>query len=307
MAGKIYVGDGSNKAKKPSKIYVGGSDNKAHLVKAVYVGDSSNKARKVWPTSILPNGYTQLEYLGIKTGGINPGMDYSTYPRIVIEFMVPSNASAYGASSIIHMYKDTLYTENPGSDWPTYNTDESYYSSFNVTTYDISLFEQIIDSKQGTLYGPDEGYYVKNNVVYANQTEGTLKNTKYIVDYRNNQNVYLYNSEGYYSISSHNLLYSGLTNHTFGNRNYAFVDSYDFVILGQDRGMGSDIPSSHRSCNIYSCLMYNDSTLIRNFIPSYRNSDNKLGFYDTVNRVFYKAGGDKTYAANDPDLCGHVM
>lgn len=49
---------------------------------------------------------------------------------------------------------------------------------------------------------------------------------------------------------------------------------------------------------IYSIKLYgNNNELIRNFIPCYRNSDNKPGLYDLVNNVFYtnQGTGDFTY------------
>ena len=40
-------------------------------------------------------------------------------------------------------------------------------------------------------------------------------------------------------------------------------------------------------CRLYSMKMYDDSVLIRDFVPVVRKSDNKAGLYDVVNSVFY--------------------
>lgn len=40
-------------------------------------------------------------------------------------------------------------------------------------------------------------------------------------------------------------------------------------------------------CRLYSCQIYDNGTLVRNFVPAKRNSDNKPGMYDLVNDVFY--------------------
>lgn len=50
---------------------------------------------------------------------------------------------------------------------------------------------------------------------------------------------------------------------------------------------------------LYSCKIYDDNTLLRNFVPCYKNSDNKIGLYDTVNNVFYEnqGTGNFTYGA----------
>ena len=51
------------------------------------------------------------------------------------------------------------------------------------------------------------------------------------------------------------------------------------------------------STKLYYCKVWNNGTLVRNFIPCYRKSDNVIGLYDTVNDTFYtNAGtGDFTY------------
>lgn len=49
---------------------------------------------------------------------------------------------------------------------------------------------------------------------------------------------------------------------------------------------------SHISYNrIYSLKIYNDDTLIRDFIPCYRVSDNEVGLYDLANNQFYENQG----------------
>lgn len=46
---------------------------------------------------------------------------------------------------------------------------------------------------------------------------------------------------------------------------------------------------------IYSMKIWNNNTLVRNFIPCYRKSDNEPGMYDTVNSVFYTNVGTGTF------------
>ena len=52
---------------------------------------------------------------------------------------------------------------------------------------------------------------------------------------------------------------------------------------------------------IYSCKIYENNTLIRNYIPALRTSDSKAGLYDLVNKVFYPdaAGGNFIYNRNN--------
>ena len=45
------------------------------------------------------------------------------------------------------------------------------------------------------------------------------------------------------------------------------------------------------STDLYYCKIYDGNTLIRNFMPCYRKSDNEVGLYDLVNNVFYTNQG----------------
>ena len=46
---------------------------------------------------------------------------------------------------------------------------------------------------------------------------------------------------------------------------------------------------------IFSCKMYYDEILVRNFIPCIKISDNKIGMYDLVNDVFYENEGTNEF------------
>lgn len=50
------------------------------------------------------------------------------------------------------------------------------------------------------------------------------------------------------------------------------------------------------SARVYSCKIYDDTTLIRDFVPCYRKSDNGVGLYDLANNKFYEN------ASNHSDL-----
>lgn len=47
---------------------------------------------------------------------------------------------------------------------------------------------------------------------------------------------------------------------------------------------------------LWTCKMYYNNVLVRDFIPCYRNSDNVLGLYDIVNNVFYPNNSSSTIA-----------
>jgi hypothetical protein len=48
---------------------------------------------------------------------------------------------------------------------------------------------------------------------------------------------------------------------------------------------------------LYSCKIYDNETLIRDYVPARSNSDNVLGLYDLVNDVFYTNAGTGTFIA----------
>ena len=50
---------------------------------------------------------------------------------------------------------------------------------------------------------------------------------------------------------------------------------------------------------LYLCEIYDNGTLIRDFVPCYRKADNAIGLYDTVNDVFYTNAGTGTFLKGD--------
>ena len=50
-------------------------------------------------------------------------------------------------------------------------------------------------------------------------------------------------------------------------------------------------------CKLYNFKIYVDNILVRNFIPCKRKSDNVLGLYDSINKVFYTNAGTGTFIA----------
>ena len=48
---------------------------------------------------------------------------------------------------------------------------------------------------------------------------------------------------------------------------------------------------------LYSCKIYDNGTLVRNFVPAKRNSDSVAGLYDTVNSVFYTSASSTAFSA----------
>ena len=77
----------------------------------------------------------------------------------------------------------------------------------------------------------------------------------------------------------------------------AFDTQLNFWLFG--RNSNYDSYKFYNSSKLYSCQMYYNNELVRDFIPCYRNSDNVVGLYDIVNDVFYtnQGTGDFTYGS----------
>lgn len=59
----------------------------------------------------------------------------------------------------------------------------------------------------------------------------------------------------------------------------------NFWLFG--RNSNSSNLENRAAFKMYSCKMYYNNVLVRDFIPCYRNNDNEVGLYDLVNDVFY--------------------
>ena len=256
MAKNIFIGV-NNVAKKPKNIYVG-VDGKARRVKEVFIG-VNGIARKCWPSSVLPNSYTQLEYIDMCLGMVDSNATLNA--RIIVSFSLARTYFSYGATIFYSQFGANSETSD---ELVYYRADIPQYGS----TFEFAYFKQVL--------GRDNNPY--SQVYYSNTSEGLLSYTDYTIDFLNGNNTYLYNSEGYYSISSHNLIGS------FTKQTPKSGSTKTTSFFGP--GFGSGNGSIGKA---YYMKIYNGSTLIRDFYPCYRNSDKYLGYYDTVNKIFYPA------------------
>ena len=121
--------------------------------------------------------------------------------------------------------------------------------------------------------GNKSRFYYKDGTIDNSIGTITLSKNKVVVDYTNNSIKHIAN--GTQSTPSGTL--SGTTPSL-----YMFVD--------RDKRFSTFT----QPLRIYSCKLYNNGTLVRNFIPCYRNSDSVVGMYDVVNNVFYVNEGTET-------------
>ncbi len=70
--------------------------------------------------------------------------------------------------------------------------------------------------------------------------------------------------------------------------------SYTLALGANRTATGAEKFSQHR---IFSCRMYEDAALVRDFVPVKRLSDSVAGLYDRVNGVFHPSAGSDAYIA----------
>ena len=86
-------------------------------------------------------------------------------------------------------------------------------------------------------------------------------------------------------------------------QNYTFNSTLSMYLFGLNQA--NTLDSRTFKGKIYSCKIYEDSSLIRDFIPCYSKTDNVVGLYDIVNDVFYTNRGTGEFIEGD-DILGNV-
>ena len=65
-----------------------------------------------------------------------------------------------------------------------------------------------------------------------------------------------------------------------------------YLFANNDAGTAA----KHGTFKLFSCCVYDNGTLVRDFVPCYRKVDNVAGLYDLVNNVFYTNVGSGVFA-----------
>lgn len=71
--------------------------------------------------------------------------------------------------------------------------------------------------------------------------------------------------------------------------NQTFTCPYPLVLFSIRNG--SMEPNFYSTISLYYCKIWDENTLVREFVPCQRISDNVVGLYDKVNGVFYENKG----------------
>lgn len=98
-------------------------------------------------------------------------------------------------------------------------------------------------------------------------------------------------------ITDTDILYLGDIEIVRRNKGASFWTT-DYPLFSAYTG-GSTAPNYNpASFRMYSCKMYCDDVLVRNFVPAIRDNDGEIGLWDTVTETFFENGGTQpfTYA-----------
>lgn len=112
----------------------------------------------------------------------------------------------------------------------------------------------------------------------------------------------LHNIEIFASSTQQKLIVDGetLLNNT---ETKTIINTQTIYLFGRNTNNSLSIPMKGK---IYYFKMYNGDTLVRDFVPCIRKSDNEIGMYDLVNKQFYTNQGTGTFIAGD-EIEGKVI
>ena len=201
--------------------------------------------------AILPNGYTQLEY--IKCEGaqyINTGFIPTGNTRLILDFQLDrkdGQALFCGGRTAASGSDPISYTAFFGNSAGTIRRD--YYGASKTTTKSWNAGDRIV-------------FDANKNVTTINGDSTLLSNFTLNTSSTSIMPIVLFTT--CYQTSSNSSI-------TLSNSNWAYY-------------------------KVFSCKIYDNGTLARNFLPA-KNSSGTLGLYDTVNSKFYTNAGTSTFTA----------
>lgn len=222
---------------------------------------------------------------------------------------------AYGHDVRARVYEIvTSEDENGFSVYPTFTMIEEPQSRLPVDYIELQYIQS-----SGTQY-IDTGYKPNNNtrvqcrfellesgraygvfgsrIAYQNTAFDLFANgqnsSKYFQDdYGSNVNAPMASTLGIYEIDK-NKNVTNINGNIYTFPSSTFQSNYNMYILGINTAGSTN--NQLGSLKIYSCQIYDNDTLIRDFVPC-KTIDGVIGLYDVVNSVFYTNAGTGSFIA----------
>lgn len=90
---------------------------------------------------------------------------------------------------------------------------------------------------------------------------------------------------------------------TVTNSSSSFSSMFNVYLFGCNEGGSLSYPASMR---LWSFAIYDNSELVRDFVPAKRSSDGAVGLYDTVTGAFFGNSGTGAFVAGPEVATSHV-
>ena len=199
-----------------------------------------------------------------------------------------------GASRLPQGYTEVEYIQNTGTSYINTN----YYP--NQDTRILAEMQVVTFNSYGRLLGAGN-----------HNTANTIS-----CDYVDSGNIFEISWGGYTGWTQYSVV-SNYDKHTYDwNKNYFYIDgtlldskTYNTFTCSYKLGIfnvleSGNVPTSNAGRyfygKLYSFKIYDNGTLVRDFVPAMRDSDNKYGLYDIVNDVFYLSPNGNNFIGGEP-------
>lgn len=151
-------------------------------------------------------------------------------------------------------------------------------------------FELLESSRAYGIFGSRIGY---KNTAFDLFANGQNSSKDFQDDYGSNVNAPMASTLGIYEIDK-NKNVTNINGNIYTFPSSTFQSNYNMYILGINTAGSTN--NQLGSLKIYSCQIYDNDTLIRDFVPC-KTIDGVIGLYDVVNSVFYTNAGTGSFIA----------
>lgn len=195
----------------------------------------------------------------------------------------------YSASRLPSAFQEVEYIESSGTQYI-----DTWYQPNQDTKVDTNvLITQFPSSENaGNILGSRTAYGNSQYQLISWKIQNHVLEFRYgSRDYTASATISLTENTKYNIVCSKLGLYvNNVLSHAVNTS--TFQTSYNLYIFGYNN---AGVFSSPSFIKLYSCQIYDNNTLVRDFVPCYRKSDNEIGLYDLVNGVFYTNAGTGTF------------
>lgn len=175
-------------------------------------------------------------------------------------------------------YEEVEYIESTGTQY--INT------GFKLNTNCRIVFDYYLTDLVS--FSPFGSYQTQNQIGFTSYVTDNTSRFGTFVTRRltGNYNNYQINNRAHFEYSKNGLYQNGSLVYSITTNDA--VSNYNCFIFGRN---ADDVATGLGNIRLYYFKIYNNDSLVRNFIPCYRKSDNVAGLYDLVNSTFYTNEG----------------